>query len=69
MEFRFCYTWQFALGSQLTALYRNQIFNFTNNSQDSYFKSLNNLFDQEKQNTFSLMLVYFIDYKDIKNVF
>ncbi|SFZ92120.1 Carbohydrate family 9 binding domain-like [Flaviramulus basaltis] len=63
------YTWQFAPGSQLTALYRNQIFNLTNTSQDSYFKSLNNLFNQEKQNTFSLRLVYFIDYNDVKNVF
>jgi hypothetical protein len=65
----FSYTWQFAPGSQLTALYRNQIFNFTNNSKNSYFKSLNNLFDQEKQNTFSLRLVYFIDSHDVKNVF
>ena len=65
----FSYTWQFAPGSQLTALYRNQIFNFSNNSQDSYFKSLDNLFNQEKQNTFSLRLVYFIDYNDVKNVF
>ncbi|WP_396600760.1 DUF5916 domain-containing protein [Algibacter sp. R77976] len=65
----FSYTWQFAPGSQLTALYRNQIFNFSNNSQDSYFDSLNTLFDQEKRNTFSLRLVYFIDYNDVKNVF
>lgn len=65
----FSYTWQFAPGSQLTALYRNQIFNFSNNSQDGFFDSLDNLFDQEKRNTFSLRLVYFIDYNDVKNVF
>ena len=65
----FSYTWQFAPGSQLTALYRNQIFNLSDNSQDSYFDSLNSLFDQEKRNTFSLRLVYFIDYSDVKNVF
>ena len=65
----FSYTWQFAPGSQLTALYRNQIFNFSDDSQDSYFDSLNNLFDQEKRNTFSLRLVYFIDYNDAKNIF
>ena len=65
----FSYTWQFAPGSQLTALYRNQIFNLSNESRDPYFKSLNSLFDQEKRNTFSLRLVYFIDYNDIKNVF
>lgn len=65
----FSYTWQFAPGSQLTALYRNQIFNFSDDSQDSYFDSLNSLFDQEKRNTFSLRLVYFIDYNDAKNIF
>ena len=65
----FSYTWQFAPGSQLTALYRNQIFNLSNSSRDNYFDSLNSLFDQEKRNTFSLRLVYFIDYNDVKNVF
>jgi hypothetical protein len=65
----FSYTWQFAPGSQLTALYRNQIFNFSNDSRASYFKSLNSLFDQEQRNIFSLRLVYFIDYNDLKNVF
>lgn len=65
----FSYTWQFAPGSQLTALYRNQIFNYSENSKDSYFDSLNALFKQEKRNTFSLRLVYFIDYNDAKNIF
>ncbi|WP_298498446.1 DUF5916 domain-containing protein [uncultured Algibacter sp.] len=65
----FSYTWQFAPGSQLTALYRNQIFNFSNDSKDSYFDSLNSLFDQDKRNTVSLRLVYFIDYNDVKNIF
>ena len=65
----FSYTWQFAPGSQLTALYRNQIFNFSNASKDNYFDSLNSLFDQEKRNTLSLRLVYFIDYNNIKSVF
>ncbi|WP_397362654.1 DUF5916 domain-containing protein [Olleya sp. R77988] len=63
------YTWQFAPGSQLTALYRNQIFNFSNNSEAGFFESIDDLFKQEKQDTFSLRLVYFIDYNDIKSVF
>lgn len=62
----FSYSWQFAPGSQLTALYRNYIFNSSKNSRDNYFKSLNKLFDQEKRNTFSLRLVYFIDYNNLK---
>ncbi|WGD34624.1 DUF5916 domain-containing protein [Olleya sp. YS] len=62
------YTWQFAPGSQLTALYRNQIFNFSNNSEAGFFDSMDDLFKQEQRNTFSLRLVYFIDYNDLKNV-
>ncbi|WAC02546.1 DUF5916 domain-containing protein [Lacinutrix neustonica] len=63
------YTWQFAPGSQLTALYRNQIFNFSNNSEAGFFDSMDDLFKQEQRNTFSLRMVYFIDYNDLKNVF
>ncbi|QXP58548.1 DUF5916 domain-containing protein [Olleya sp. HaHaR_3_96] len=63
------YTWQFAPGSQLTALYRNQIFNLSNNSEASFFDSTDDLFKQQQRNTFSLKLVYFIDYSDLRNVF
>ena len=63
------YTWQFAPGSQLTALYRNQIFNFSNDSEAGFFDSTSDLFKQEQRNTFSLRMVYFIDYNDLKKVF
>lgn len=60
------YKWQFAPGSFLTVLYRNQIFDFSENSNASYTESIKNLFEQEKRNTFSLRLVYFLDYNNIK---
>jgi hypothetical protein len=63
------YSWQFAPGSFLTALYRNQLFNNDNNSTDSYSQSLNTLFNQPIQHTFSLRLQYFIDYNSVKNIF
>jgi hypothetical protein len=63
------YTWQFAPGSQLTALYRNQIFNQSSNSEASYFDTLDDLFKQKQRNTVSLRMVYFIDYNDLKKVF
>lgn len=67
LDFR--YTWQFAPGSQLTALYRNSLFSFNNNSKDDYFRSLSTLFEQPMENVFSLRLVYFIDYNNIQKVF
>lgn len=63
------YTWQFAPGSFLTALYRNQIFNQTEASEATYFNSLNRLFDEPIDHTLSLRFVYFIDYNNVKNIF
>lgn len=63
------YSWQFAPGSFLTALYRNQLFNFDENADDSYIQSLNQLFEQPISHTFSLRLQYFIDYKNLKGIF
>lgn len=65
----FSYSWEFGPGSFLTALYRNQLFNQNTLSKETYFKSLNTLFDQPIQHTFSLKLVYYIDYNNIKNIF
>lgn len=63
------YSWQFAPGSQLTAQYRNRIFNFDTNGTQSWNDSLDQLLKQPNGNTFSLKMVYFIDYNNIKNVF
>lgn len=62
------YSWQFAPGSFLTALYRNQLFNFNSESAESYKESLNTLFEQSTQHTFSLRLQYYIDYVNIKKM-
>lgn len=65
----FSYSWQFAPGSHLSALYRNSLFSSDNFSQKKYFNSVQTLFDQPIQHTFSLRLVYYIDYNDLKKVF
>lgn len=63
------YSWQFAPGSQLTALYRNSLFNFDNMSRAKYFDSLGTLLDQPIEHIFSLKVIYYIDYNNIKNAF
>ncbi len=65
----FKYEWQFAPGSQLVALYRNQLFNRDTTASDSYFDSLNTLFKKPMQNIFSLRFIYYIDYNNLKNSF
>ncbi|MCB0445099.1 MAG: hypothetical protein KDC68_05500, partial [Gelidibacter sp.] len=59
----------FAPGSFLTALYRNQLFNYDTHSTHTFSESIKSLFNQPIQNTFSLRLQYYIDYASIKNVF
>ncbi|WP_299675579.1 DUF5916 domain-containing protein [uncultured Tenacibaculum sp.] len=65
------YVWQFAPGSQLIAFYRNSI----NPNSDfapadiGFSDNINRLFDENMRHTFSLRLVYFIDYNNIKNLF
>ncbi|MFK7833442.1 MAG: DUF5916 domain-containing protein [Winogradskyella sp.] len=63
------YSWQFVQGSFLTFLYRNQLFSNDENVQDNFNESLDLLFNQPVQNTFSLRLQYFIDFKGIQSVF
>jgi len=62
------YIWQLAPGSQLIAFYRNSIFNSNDNSDIGFVDNLENLFDQPNQHLFSLRLVYFIDYNQIKKL-
>jgi len=65
------YIWQIAPGSQLIAFYRNAI------NPDSDFApanikfsdNLDRLFQENVTHTFSLRVVYFLDYNQIKNIF
>ena len=63
------YLWEFAPGSQLTAFYRNTIFNSNDQSALSFIKNIDDLFNEPALHTFSLKFVYFIDYNNIKNIF
>ncbi len=65
------YIWQFAPGSQLIAFYRNSI----NPDKDfapatlSFTENIQRLFQENIKHTFSLRLIYFLDYNRMKNIF
>lgn len=61
------YVWQFAPGSFLTVLYRQQLFQNNDEATQSYTSTLSDLFDQNFQHTISIRLQYFIDVNDFKN--
>ena len=60
------FEWWFAPGSNLTFLYRNQIFNQDSFSYLDYDQSLSNLFELPIQHQISLRVNYFIDYNRLK---
>ena len=63
------YIWQFAPGSQLIAFYRHSIFSYNDEAHLNFFNNLDKLFEQPNQHTFSIRMVYFIDYNKLKNIF
>ncbi|REE25752.1 carbohydrate binding protein with CBM9 domain [Winogradskyella pacifica] len=63
------YSWQFAPGSFLTALYRNQLFNLDTLAEYNYSESVDTLFEQPMQHTLSVRLQYFIDFNGMKSLF
>ena len=62
------FRWRFAPGSEASLLYRNNIFNSTDQAALSYGESLGDLFDQTISHTVSLRVTYFIDYNNIKGL-
>ncbi len=60
------YSWEFAPGSQLVALYRNSIFNEDELSHLNFKKNLDNLFDESALHNFSLKFIYYLDYNKLK---
>ena len=57
------YQWRFAPGSDLIFVWKANVLNNTNDSTTSYLDGLSQLFNAERQNSFSVRLIYFIDYQ------
>ncbi|WP_240321116.1 DUF5916 domain-containing protein [Kordia sp. SMS9] len=59
------FVWQFAPASNLILLYRNSLSNFQSNGDINFTDSLNQLFQESIQQTFSVRLTYFLDVNKI----
>ncbi|MDP3313538.1 DUF5916 domain-containing protein [Lutibacter sp.] len=60
------YSWEFAPGSQLVALYRSSIFNEDTQSNLNFNDNLHNLFKEPETTIFSLKFIYYLDYNKLK---
>ena len=63
------YIWEFAPGSQLIGLYRNNIFDYSDQAYLDFGENIDNLFNQEIGHNISLKLIYYIDYNNAKTWF
>lgn len=61
------YTWRFAKGSDLIFVWKNNISGSNKDLAASYLSNLSELFDYQQTNSFSLKIVYFLDYDTVFN--
>lgn len=66
-NFDLSYSWWFAPGSEIRALYRNNAQNFTNVIDEDFSSNASTLFENNLRHVFSISLRYFIDYNKAKN--
>lgn len=60
------YKWNFAPGSELIALYRNQLKSTDDQVDRSYFENVDRLITNNLGHVFSLRMVYYLDYLMVK---
>lgn len=56
------YRWVFAPGSELSLVWKNSIFSFTDEVENNYFQNLGGMLDFPATNSISLKVLYYIDY-------
>ena len=64
----FVYRWVFLPGSELNIVWKNAIFNEDKNYAGNFSSNLKTLFDNVPMNSFSLKLIYWLDYQSIKRL-
>lgn len=60
------YNWQFAQGSFFSVVWKDVGENFSRSFEKNYFKNLGKTIEGNQFNSFSIRMIYFIDYLDVK---
>ena len=63
------YVWRFAPGSELSLVWKSKLLKETNQTYKYYLKSLDEVFKTNQFNSISAKIIYYLDYKSIKNTF
>jgi hypothetical protein len=62
------YTWQFAPGSFLNVVWKNNASTFTGETNKDYFKNFDGTITSPQNNNFSVKVIYFLDYMELKKL-
>ncbi|GAB3915570.1 DUF5916 domain-containing protein [Mucilaginibacter boryungensis] len=60
------YEWQFSPGSVLSLAWKSSSLTNTNMAKYGYFNNFDNTFNQPKNNNYSIKVLYYIDYQNLK---
>ncbi len=60
------YTWNFAPGSELLLVYKNAIYTNVDSFVNNFFANLKDTFDSPMNNSFSIKVLYYLDYQSLK---
>lgn len=63
------YTWQFAPGSFLNIVWKEAAQNYSDIVEPQYFKNFSNTISDNNNNNFSIKVIYFLDYLNLKKSF
>lgn len=63
------FVWHFAPGSDLSVVWKNSIETNHNEAAENYFSNLRNTLDSDQVNSFSIKMIYYLDYQYIKKLF
>jgi hypothetical protein len=63
------FVWYFAPGSELSVVWKNAINTFSDQLEQRYFTDLGNTIGAPQSNSFSVRVLYYLDYLNIKKVF
>lgn len=60
------YSWEFAPGSELFLVWKNSIFSHENKTVKNFFNNLENMLNDANTNSFSIKVLYYLDYLMLK---
>lgn len=63
------YLWHFAPGSQLSIVWKNNIYTSNKEIPPGYFTNLKKTFSAPQINSISVKFIYYLDYQQVRNVF